>query len=190
MKDISRSICVNSGCRSALVFVAEALHDLVVALESGHHQDLLEKLRRLREREEHSGIHPARHKIVPRALGRALRKERRLNVDEAVAVQKTPHRLRDHVARDECLLEAGTPEVQVTVLESQAFRHVSLVLDHERQGLACVQDCEIAHQHLDLAGRQPGVHRVAGTERDRARDREHIAPDVARQLVGLGGRLR
>ena len=36
----------------AQVLVAEALDDLVVAVEAGHHQQLLEQLRRLRQREE------------------------------------------------------------------------------------------------------------------------------------------
>ena len=36
----------------AQIFVAEALDDLVVAIEARHHQQLLEELRRLRQREE------------------------------------------------------------------------------------------------------------------------------------------
>jgi hypothetical protein len=36
----------------AQVLVAEALGDLVVAVEAGHHQQLLEQLGRLRQREE------------------------------------------------------------------------------------------------------------------------------------------
>jgi hypothetical protein len=39
----------------AQVFVAEALGDLVVAVEAGHHQQLLEQLRRLRQRKELPG---------------------------------------------------------------------------------------------------------------------------------------
>ena len=77
----------------AQVLVAEALHDLVVALEPGHHQDLLEELRRLRQREEHAGIDPARDQVVARAFGRALGQKGRLDVDEPVVVEEAPHGL-------------------------------------------------------------------------------------------------
>ena len=44
---------MNSGWRSAAqVLVAEAARDLEVALEPGHHQQLLELLRALRQRVE------------------------------------------------------------------------------------------------------------------------------------------
>ena len=43
----------------AQVFVAEALGDLVVAVEARHHQQLLEQLGRLRQREEHAVVHAA-----------------------------------------------------------------------------------------------------------------------------------
>ena len=43
----------------AQVLVAEALGDLVVAVEAGDHQQLLEQLRRLRQREEHAVVHAA-----------------------------------------------------------------------------------------------------------------------------------
>ena len=46
---------VRAGC-----LVAQAPHDLVVAVLSGHHQELLELLRRLRERVERPGPQPAR----------------------------------------------------------------------------------------------------------------------------------
>ena len=39
----------------AQVLVAEAAHDLIVAIEARHHQQLLEELRRLRQREELPG---------------------------------------------------------------------------------------------------------------------------------------
>ena len=52
----------------AQVFVAEALDDLEVAVEPANHQDLLEDLRRLRQREELARMHAARHQVVAGAL--------------------------------------------------------------------------------------------------------------------------
>ncbi len=56
----------------ALVFVAEAAGDLEVAVEAGDHQDLLEDLRRLRQRVKLAGMHAAGHQEIARALGRGL----------------------------------------------------------------------------------------------------------------------
>ena len=52
----------------AQVLVAEALDDLEVAVEPADHQDLLEDLRRLRQRVELARVHAARHEVVARAL--------------------------------------------------------------------------------------------------------------------------
>ena len=71
----------------AQVLVAEALDDLEVAIESGDHQDLLEDLRRLRQREELAGMHAARHEIVARPFGRRLGQNRRLDLEEALLVE-------------------------------------------------------------------------------------------------------
>ncbi len=53
----------------ARVLVAEARRDLEVAVEARDHQQLLEHLRRLRERVELARMDPARHQVVARALG-------------------------------------------------------------------------------------------------------------------------
>ena len=76
----------------AQVLVAEAAHDLVVAVEAGHHQQLLEDLRRLRQREELAGVRAARHQVIARAFRRRLGEHRRLDVDEAVLIHVVAHR--------------------------------------------------------------------------------------------------
>ena len=68
----------------ARVLVAEAGRDLEVAVEARHHQQLLELLRRLRQRVELAGMNAARHQVVARALGRARGQDRRLELDEAL----------------------------------------------------------------------------------------------------------
>ena len=67
----------------ALILVAEAAHDLEVAVEARDHQQLLHELRRLRQRVEAPGLQAARHQEVARALGRRLREHRRLDLEEA-----------------------------------------------------------------------------------------------------------
>ena len=51
------------------ILVAEAGGDLEIAVEPRDHQQLLEHLRRLRERVEFARMNPARHQIVARAFG-------------------------------------------------------------------------------------------------------------------------
>ena len=91
--EISRSTCVNSGWRSARRSSSRKhLHDLEVAIEPGDHQDLLEDLRRLRQRVELARVHAARHQIVARAFRRRLRQHRRLDLEEALLVEVLPDR--------------------------------------------------------------------------------------------------
>ena len=75
----------------AEVFVAEAAGDLEVAIEAGDHEDLLEDLRRLRERVEVAGMDAAGDEVVARAFGRGARHEGRFDLEEA---------LRDEVVAD------------------------------------------------------------------------------------------
>ena len=67
----------------AKVLVAEADRDLVVAVEAGHHRQLLEDLRALRQREEAPLVQPAGHDEVARSLGGGLEEDRRLDVEVA-----------------------------------------------------------------------------------------------------------
>ena len=68
----------------AEVLVAEAARDLEVALEAADHQQLLEELRRLRQRVPGAAHEPARHEEVARALGRRAGHDRRLDLEEAL----------------------------------------------------------------------------------------------------------
>ena len=78
----------------ARVLVAEAAGDLVVALAAADHQQLLEQLRRLRQRVERPGLDPRRDEVVARALRRRARQVRRLDLEEVALVQDLAHRLR------------------------------------------------------------------------------------------------
>ena len=69
----------------ALVFIAEAARDLEITLDAGHHQQLLELLRALRQGVELARMHAAGHQILARAFGRALEQNRRLDFEEAAA---------------------------------------------------------------------------------------------------------
>ena len=121
----------------AQVLVAEAAGDLVVALEPGDHQQLLEELRRLRERVEGGLLEPARDEEVTRALGRRAGQHRRLDLDEALAVELLAHRpdqLRAELQRLAHLLPA---QVQVAVAQPRLLADLAaaVALDLERRRL-------------------------------------------------------
>ncbi len=71
----------------AQVLVAEAARDLVVAVDAADHEDLLEELRRLRQRVERPAVDAARDQIVARPFRRAARQHRRFDLEEPGVVQ-------------------------------------------------------------------------------------------------------
>ena len=143
--EISRSTCVNSGWRSARRSSSRKhLHDLKVAVHAGDHQDLLEDLRRLRQREELAGVDAARHEVVARPFRRRLGQHRRLDLEEPLLVEVLPDRHRRAVAQDQVALHARPAQVDVAVLEPRLFGDLDLVGDHERRRLRLVQQPDLA----------------------------------------------
>jgi hypothetical protein len=136
----------------AEVFVAEALRHLHVAVEAGHHQELLVELRRLRQREERAVVEPARHEVVAGALGRAPAEHRRLDVDEAELVEVVAHDLHHPAAEKHVLLHGRPAEVEPAVLEADllAGQVGGARLEDGRLGLV---------EHLELACRRPRSRR-------------------------------
>ncbi len=92
----------------ALILVAEAARELHVAIHARDHQDLLEDLRRLRQREELAGVHAARHQKVARPFGGRLRQDRRLDLEKALLVEIVAERQRDVVAQRDVASAAGS----------------------------------------------------------------------------------
>ena len=169
----------------AQVLVAEAAHDLVVAVEARHHQQLLEDLRRLRQREELARLRAARHEVVARTLGRRLGQHRRLDVHEAVVVEVVAHRARHRVTQAQALLHHVATQVDVAVLEARLLAH--FLVELERQRLGAVQHLDRGGQQLDLARGQVRVDRALGTRSHRALDPQH---PFAAHALGLGEQFR
>ena len=70
----------------AQVFVAETFGDLVITVVTGHHQELLEELRALGQREKMTVVHTAGHQVVARAFGRAFGEHGRFNIYKPVGI--------------------------------------------------------------------------------------------------------
>ena len=106
------------------------------------HEDLLEELRRLRQRVERPALHPARHEVVARALRRRARQHRRLDLDEAGARSGTRAPGAPRRAAAAALLHRRPPQIEVAVLEAVGLAHLGRVVDRERRRARGVQDAE------------------------------------------------
>src|SRR4029079_1113546 len=167
----------------AQILVAEALRDLEVAIHARDHQDLLEDLRRLRQREELAGVHAARHQVVARPFGRRLGEDRRLDLEEALLVEVLPHRERRLVAQDHVLLDPRTPQIEIAVAQPHLLGDLRVLVDRERRGLGVVEQADLARVELDLAGLQLRVDGFLGARFDAA---DHADDELRAQPLGLG----
>ena len=157
----------------AQVLVAEAAADLHVALAARDLEDLLEELRRLRQREEAAAVHARRHQIVARALGRRPREDRRLDVEEAELVE-VAQRLHHHfVAQPQVALELVAAKVEVAEAEAGLFARLDRAFEAEGQRIALRQHLARGGDHLERPGRDLRVHRLGRAARDRALDLDH-----------------
>src|SRR4029078_4161475 len=87
--------------------------------DTGHHQELLEELRRLRQRVEGALLEAARDEEVAGALGGRAGQDRRLDLDEAVAVELLPHRRDQLGAELQRFLARFAAQVEVAVAQTR-----------------------------------------------------------------------
>ena len=143
----------------AAVLVAKAGGDLKVAVEAGHHQQLLELLWRLGQRIELPGMQPARHEVVARALGRAGREDRRRELREALGDHAAAD-ARDHAAAQQHVtMQRLPPQVEEAVSQPRLLGEFGVAVHLQRQRLGPRLHGQLPHGHLDLAGGQLRVDR-------------------------------
>jgi hypothetical protein len=174
----------------AQVLVTKALHDLEVAIVARDHQQLLEQLRALGERVERAGLVARRDEEVARAAGRVLQQVRRLDLEEAVAVEvlaRDRHHLR---ARDQGALQLWASQVEVAMLEPLVLVRVDRVFDREGRCLALVEDRGFLDDDLDVTGREARVLHLAAAA-DLASDADDplaagLVAEIERGLIDGG----
>ena len=167
----------------AQIFIAEAADDLEILVHAGDHQDLLEELRRLRERVEIGRVHAAGHQIIARAFGRGAREERRLDLVEALRGKVFAYGKRDFVANLEIVLHLRASQVEIAILEPHFFVGDCLFGRRKRWKLRVVQDQQVRRGDFDFAGDHFRVDRIGAAQADLA-DR---GDDVFRaHVLGFG----
>ncbi|OIQ81523.1 hypothetical protein GALL_367010 [mine drainage metagenome] len=162
----------------AQIFVAEALGDLEILVEAGHHQQLFEQLRRLRQSEEHAVVHARRHQVIARALRGGTGQHRGFDFDETGSIEVVAHGLGHAVAQHQVLLHGRAAQVQIAMLEAHRLGQV-VVIEHERRGERRVQDLDFRCQHFDFTGRNVAVDRALWA-------RAHLAGDLQHEFVAHG----
>ena len=173
----------------ARVLVAETGRDLEVAVEAGHHQQLLVLLRRLRQRVELARMNPGRHQEVARALRRRRRQDRGLELEKALLLHPLAHGIDDRAAGHDVLVQLLATKVEETVLKPYIFRIFLLAEHRQRQFAGRTQHLDLADVKLDRAGRQFRIVGAVGTAAHLAVDPHH---PLRAQLFGVleGRRIR
>ncbi len=166
----------------AQVLVAEALGDLVVAVETRDHEHLLEQLGRLRQREELAVVHAAGHQVIACALGRALGEHGGLDVDETLGVEEAAHGHRNPVAQLEVVLHLRTAQIEHAMGQARGLGQV-VVVELEGRRHRSVEHGDVVAQHFDLA-RSHVV--VFGAGRTRPHQTLHLHAELVAQAFGHG----
>src|SRR3989344_1552364 len=159
---------------SSQVFVAETLGDLIVAIEAGHHEQLLEQLRRLRQGKEIAGMGATRHQIVTRTLRRRTAKDRRFDMEEAVLVEVATDAGGDARAQLQLLGHLRATQVDEAVAQASFFTDIAVLVERERRSLRIVEHLQLVTQHLDGAGRDVRIHRTGRTQAHLAGHLDHV----------------
>ena len=148
------------------ILISKARCNLKIAVKPGHHQQLLEHLRRLRQRVEFSRMHPARHEIIARALGAARGQDRCLKFGEAL-LNHPPSQRRDHRrAQHDIRVELLAAQVEIAVFEPNILRIVRLSEYRHRQFGRRRLNHRLLCAHFNRAGRQVGVDRLRRAAHD------------------------
>jgi hypothetical protein len=172
----------------AQILVAKTAGDLEIFFEAGDLQELLILLRRLRQGVERAGCEPGGHEEVPRALGRRIRKDRRLDLDESLLVEIVARRRRHPMAKAKVLRHLRTPEIEVAIFEAQVLIR-DFRIELERQHVGFVQHRERRGDDLDRAGGQLVVDRALEARSDLSGHGDHVLGAQAVRLLCDGGML-
>ncbi len=159
----------------AQVLVAQAAGHLVVAVDAADHQELLEELRRLRQRIERARLLARRHQELASTLRGRRHQHRRLDLDEALALHAVADGGVDRGSDTEVLLHPLAAKVEVAVLETDVLVDVvGASIDRERWWIGLAEHLDLALAQLDPAGRQVLVDRALGPVAHDAGDAQHV----------------
>ena len=157
----------------AEVFVAVAASELEVAFHAAHHEQLLEKLRRLRKCVPRSGSEACRDEEVARPLGCRTGKGRCFDLDEVFVEEHLARGLIDFRTQAQRICRFRTAHVQVAVAQASFLADLAVLIELERERSGGVEHLNLGSDDLDVARGKGRVFVTFGAALDLARDLEH-----------------
>ena len=183
-KDASMSSWVNSNWRSsAQILVAHAPGELVITVDPADHEQLLGDLRALGQHVERAALQAGRDREFTRALGSRRPEQRRLDLDEALALHGPAQSAVHLGAQPQVALHPLGSEVQVAIAKTDRLVGIGAPVQRERRSLRCGEDLHDALSELHFAGGQRRVHRALGAGPHSPRNSQHVLrPQVVRPV--------
>ena len=136
----------------AQVFVAETANDLKILVEARDHENLLEKLGRLRQRIKRSGLDAAGNEVVPRAFGSGAGHERRLNFEEALGSQVIADSQCDLMPQLNVELHCIAAQVDVAIFQPHFLIRQRSIGGEKGRVLGFIQDAQFVSHQFNFAG--------------------------------------
>ncbi|CAB4869921.1 unannotated protein [freshwater metagenome] len=168
----------------AEVLVAVAPGNLEVPLHAGHHEQLLEELRRLGQRIPVARLQAYRHQEVARTFRGRSGEGRRLDLDEIALEQHVSGDLVHLGAHAQGIARRLPTQVEVAVPEADLVADRDSIVDGERQRCGHRENLDLGRHHLDRTGRQFGVLVAGRPGRDCPNDAQAVL--VAQAVSDLG----
>ena len=165
----------------AQVLVAETAGNLVIALHPGAHEHLLELLGTLGQGVELARVRTRWHDVVAGALGRGVREDRRLDLQETTLVQGPAHGLGHRVTQLQVGEHLGTADVQIAPLHARDLIGLDAILNGEGRRHRRVQHLYRIGQNFDLARDHVRVDRLRCTLAHAPGHLQHV---LATQVLG------
>ena len=152
----------------AQIFITETLHNLEIPVETGHHQNLLVLLGRLRQSVEFSRMDSAGNEIVTRTFRRAFHQHRRFDFHKTLRVKIPARNLIHAVAHDKIVHHRCTAQIQITVFQAEIFIGFHCIFNRERRRVGTIENRKFLAENVDKAGWNFRIIRTFRTARNLA----------------------
>ena len=162
------------------VFVSETFGYLEVAVETTHHEQLLERLRTLGQGIELPGVHARGHDKVARSFGGRTDEDGGFHFDEFLCIQEVADKNREPVSQFQIAAYGLAAQVKISIFHADVVASVSIVFDGEGGRCTLAENVELRSDNLDVTGGHLGVLAFAFAHRA-----GNLDAKFATQLVGL-----
>jgi hypothetical protein len=136
---------------STWILITETWSDLEIPIESRNHQELLELLRSLRQREELSWMESRWDEEIARALWGAARENRSLKLGKAHSVHQLTNSLNNRGAKEDVFMNLLASEIEEAVGKACWLWRLIVLADLKRKNLRSGKHLQAITVELDLS---------------------------------------